>query len=66
MEVGRQISVREGLGVQSVVVSLNHFLILYGESISEPWKIVTSTTEWLENPRPPWTVHRALMPGGLI
>ena len=48
------------------LVSLQHWLLRFGEASVEMSLIVGDLTEWLGNRRPPWAAYRALTSSRLI
>ena len=47
-------------------VSLQHWLLRFGEASGELRLIVGKFTEWLSNGRPPWATYLTMMSGRLI
>ena len=61
----RRLSWAERPGVTDLV-SLEHWLLCFGEASSGLRKIVGEFRYWMANGRPPWAAYRELMLGHLI
>ena len=65
IEVARRLSRGDGQGGTDLI-SLQHWLLQFGEASGKLWQIFTEFAEWLENERPPWATYIILMSGRLI